>query len=322
MSDIEYILPKKFGINLPAVIAIFKGSHLQSIGGCRYAEYESLEKMKMNAAELARSMNKKIAILGLPYNGAKSILLKEPWQNEKTLFKEFGKFVNHLEGRYITGCDVGTTPWHMNIVQSMTSYVSGIPENKTFDEMSYMTAKGCVFSIVSSMQRIGINSFRGLHIVVVGLGKVGSYITKMLLDEGVIVFGFDIQKSKLESIKNKNFRPLKDYEEIFSRHFDVIMPCALGGAITREFIDKINTTLICGAANNQLESEDIMNLLNQRRINYVPDYIANCGGVFLAINKVNGKKNLTSLEGSLRKIIEHEINKIHFFQNSNYPSYY
>lgn len=312
MSDIDYIFPQQFGINLPAVIAIFKGSHLQSIGGCRYAEYESLDQMKMDAAELARSMNKKISILGLPYNGAKSIILKKHGQNEKTLFKEFGKFINHLRGRYITGCDVGTTPRHMNIVKSMTSYVSGIPENETFDEMSYMTAKGCVFSIDASMKRIGVNSLQGLHIVVLGLGKVGLYLTKMLLDEGVIVFGFDTQKSKVDSIENKNFRPLKYYEEIFTRYFDIIMPCALGGAITRDFVVKADVTLICGSANNQLESDDIMKLLNQRRINYVPDYIANCGGVFLAINKINGGKNLTSIELSLRKIIENKINKMQF----------
>lgn len=315
MSDIDYIFPQDFGRSLSAVIAIFKGPHPQSIGGCRYTEYSSLNQMKLNAADLARSMDKKISILGFPYNGAKSVILKKPGQNEEALFKEFGKFINHLRGRYITGCDVGTTPWHMNIVQSTTSYVSGIPENESFDEMSYMTAKGCVFSIYFSMRCLGVNSLRGLHIVVLGLGKVGLYLTKILLDEGAVVFGFDIKKSKIDFIKNNNFKRLNYYEEIFSRCFDIIMPCAFGGTITRDFVVKIDVKLICGAANNQLESDDIAKLINQKKINYVPDYVANCGGVFLAINKLNGEKNLISIESSLRKIIEKEINKMDFFQS-------
>jgi glutamate dehydrogenase/leucine dehydrogenase len=52
---------------------------------------------------------------------------------------------------------------------------------------------------------------------------------------------------------------------------DYFVPCSSGPAVTRNNASYIKASVICGAANNQLESDDLAELLHGRGIIYVPD---------------------------------------------------
>jgi glutamate dehydrogenase/leucine dehydrogenase len=56
-------------------------------------------------------------------------------------------------------------------------------------------------------------------------------------------------------------------------------PCALGGILTEETIASLRAKIVCGGANNQLAKGDHAGLLAARGCLYVPDYLANAGGV-------------------------------------------
>jgi leucine dehydrogenase len=59
----------------------------------------------------------------------------------------------------------------------------------------------------------------------------------------------------------------------------VLAPCALGGVLDEETVPRVRARAIAGAANNQLAHEAVGELLAARGILWVPDYVANAGGV-------------------------------------------
>ena len=61
---------------------------------------------------------------------------------------------------------------------------------------------------------------------------------------------------------------------------DIYAPCALGATVNDNTIAKMNCSIIAGAANNQLEDENIHGLtLMKNDVLYAPDYLINAGGV-------------------------------------------
>jgi leucine dehydrogenase len=50
--------------------------------------------------------------------------------------------------------------------------------------------------------------------------------------------------------------------------------------------------LVCGAANNQLATPDVAALLVDRGITYVPDYVANAGGIINVSAEYLGESSL------------------------------
>jgi leucine dehydrogenase len=59
----------------------------------------------------------------------------------------------------------------------------------------------------------------------------------------------------------------------------VLAPCALGGVIDADTIDRLRCAIVCGAANNVLADESLAADLSRRGIVYAPDFIANAGGL-------------------------------------------
>jgi leucine dehydrogenase len=60
---------------------------------------------------------------------------------------------------------------------------------------------------------------------------------------------------------------------------DVLVPCALGGVLDHESVPQLQAPTIAGAANNQLASADVADLLRERGILWAPDFVANAGGI-------------------------------------------
>jgi glutamate dehydrogenase/leucine dehydrogenase len=60
---------------------------------------------------------------------------------------------------------------------------------------------------------------------------------------------------------------------------DIFSPCALGGVLDADSIARLDVAVVCGAANNQLAAPGVDARLRARGVWYVPDYVANAGGV-------------------------------------------
>jgi glutamate dehydrogenase/leucine dehydrogenase len=72
-------------------------------------------------------------------------------------------------------------------------------------------------------------------------------------------------------------------EEIISADVDILIPAALGGVLTTRVVRDLRCRAVVGPANNQLDTPEVAELLHQRGIIWVPDYVASAGGVINAI---------------------------------------
>jgi valine dehydrogenase (NAD+) len=69
---------------------------------------------------------------------------------------------------------------------------------------------------------------------------------------------------------------------------DIYSPNALGHALTPEVARTLRVAAVCGAANNQLATPEVGEMLAERGILYAPDYLVNCGGVVQAAEEIGG----------------------------------
>ena len=79
-----------------------------------------------------------------------------------------------------------------------------------------------------------------------------------------------------------------DADALVRSDIDVYAPCALGGAISDDVVEVLETRVICGAANNQLAHPGIEKVLEERGILYAPDYCVNSGGLIQVADELEG----------------------------------
>ncbi len=60
---------------------------------------------------------------------------------------------------------------------------------------------------------------------------------------------------------------------------DVLAPCAAGGLIDEAIARSLQAHVVAGAANNPLTGREVARTLMARGTLYVPDFLANCGGL-------------------------------------------
>lgn len=98
-----------------------------------------------DALRLAKGMTYKSAISGLPYGGGKAVILGPPDQRKhELLFRALGRYIESLQGRYITGMDLGTSVADMDWIRLETTYVTDTTGSlgATGDLTAAMTAYG------------------------------------------------------------------------------------------------------------------------------------------------------------------------------------
>jgi leucine dehydrogenase len=77
-------------------------------------------------------------------------------------------------------------------------------------------------------------------------------------------------------------------EELLESEVDVLVPCALGGAIDASTVATLRCRVVAGAANNQLATREIADKLRRREILWAPDFIANAGGLISVASEIDG----------------------------------
>ncbi len=278
---------------LKAIIAIHNTTLGPALGGTRLWNYISHEEAIIDALRLSRGMTYKAAISGLNLGGGKAVIIGDALKiKSEGLWRRYGRFVNSLNGKYITAEDVNTNTRDMEFIGMETKSVTGLPEYMGGSgDPSPMTAYGVYNGIKAAAKKVwGSDSLSGKKVLVQGAGNVGQYLIGHLTDEGAKVYVCDINESKLKAAKDKY--PAIEVipnENIFDRHIDIYAPCALGASVNTESIEKMKCAIIAGAANNQLADENIHGaMLVKKGIVYVPDFLINAGGIINISCEVDG----------------------------------
>ncbi|WP_323721625.1 Glu/Leu/Phe/Val dehydrogenase [Acetomicrobium sp.] len=264
---------------LRAIIAIHDTTLGPALGGCRMWTYSSEDEAIEDALRLARGMTYKNAAAGLNLGGAKAVVIGDPRKDKsEALFRALGRYVETLGGRYITAEDVGTTIEDMEYIRMETKYVAGLGEGS--GDPSPITALGVFHGIRAACKEVfGTDDVAGRKVAIQGIGNVGYNLAKYLKKAGAELIVTDIFEDNVnKAVKELGAKAVKP-DEIIGVECDIFSPCALGAIINDETIDKLKCKAVAGSANNQLKEDRHGDMLEQKGILYVPDYIINAGGV-------------------------------------------
>jgi leucine dehydrogenase len=264
---------------LSAIIALHSTALGPAFGGCRMWPYRDDARALTDALRLSRGMTYKAAICELPYGGGKSVILGDP-RRDKTpaLLRAMGRAVESLRGRYIIADDVGTTLDDLAVMRQETAHTAAA--TAAAKAPLPVTAYG-VFNALGAATRhyFGQADFKGLAVAVQGLGNVGFPLCRFLREKGARLVVTDMDPARVERAASELGAEAVDVEAIYDAPADIFAPCALGGVLDDATIPRLKVKLVCGGANNQLLEPRHDGLLAERGIGYVPDYLANAGGV-------------------------------------------
>lgn len=276
---------------LKAIIAIHDTTLGPALGGTRMWNYETEEEAFEDVLRLSRGMTYKNAAAGLNLGGGKAVIIGDARKDKNPeMFRAFGRYIQGLNGRYITAEDVGTTVEDMDTIHDETDYVTGIsPAFGASGNPSPVTAYGVYVGMKAAAKAgLGSEDLAGKTIAVQGVGNVSYHLCKYLHKDGAQLIVTDIHKPSVERAIAEFGAKAVEPDEIYSVDCDIFAPCALGGIINDETLKTIKASVIAGAANNQLKEEAHGVKLQEMGIAYAPDYVINAGGVINVADELNG----------------------------------
>jgi ferredoxin/flavodoxin---NADP+ reductase len=267
---------------LLAVIAIHSTALGPAMGGVRRRTYTDFDDAVADALRLSAAMTLKSSAAGLPFGGGKSVIVDARAEAADAVLDSFAEAVERLDGRYIVAEDIGTTPRDMDRIAARTRWVAGrSAANGGNGDPSPSTAS-TVFGAMraAAEDRWQSDELAGRVVGVLGVGKVGDALARLAARAGARLVLADTVLGRAERLADK----LPDAlalapDELLGRPLDVLAPCATGCLLTPELADQLDVEIVCGAANNILRDDGIAERLAERGILYLPDFIANAGGI-------------------------------------------
>jgi leucine dehydrogenase len=305
---------------LKAIIAIHDTTLGPALGGTRVWDYDTEEEALNDVLRLAKGMTYKSAAAGLNLGGGKAVIIGDPKEiKSEELWRAYGRFVQSLNGRYITAEDVNTTVDDMHIVAEETNYVTGLPS--TSGDPSPVTALGVFHGIRASANEFyGSDDLSGKVVAVQGVGHVGYHVVKHLKEAGADVVVTDIKQKNIDKVVEDFGVKVVEPGKIYSVNCDIFAPCALGAVINDDTIPQLKCDIVAGAANNVLEEERHGEELEEKGILYAPDYVINAGGVINVYDELIGYDRERALERA--KNIYNNMKKVYkISKRDDIPTY-
>jgi leucine dehydrogenase len=271
---------------LYTIVAIHSLARGPALGGCRMWTYDEPLTAMRDALRLARGMTFKAAVADLALGGGKGVIMlrtdegRPSEERRRAALQDFADTVELLDGRYITAEDVGTSEEDMTLISETTRHVVGLSEEHggSGDPSPY-TALGVEVSIRTACERVwGTDSLDGRSVSVIGLGHVGGILARSLAAAGADLVLSDINPDK-RALADELGADWTDPASGLTANVDVVAPCALGGVLNHETIPVLRCKVVAGAANNQLATDAMAELVAERGILWVPDFVANAGGL-------------------------------------------
>jgi glutamate dehydrogenase (NAD(P)+) len=294
-------------------LAMFHGYRVQHNGvrgpykgGIRYHHEVDLNEVR----SLAALMTWKTAIVDLPFGGAKGGVACDPARMSprelQALTRGFTQKIDMALGVYrdIPAPDAGTNAqtmaWIMDEYGKKHGYTPAIVTGKPVNLGGSLgreeaTGRGVTIIVQEACKVYGIDLKRAT-VAIQGFGNVGSWTAMLLHELGVKIVavsdvhggvfdehGLDIRKlsehcKKSGGVAGFTSARAVDNEELLALDVDVLIPAAMGGAITRRNVDQVRAKLVVEAANSPV-TPFADERLHARGVHVVPDILANAGGV-------------------------------------------
>lgn len=279
-------------------------------GGVRYDAGVTLPEVMA----LAGWMTVKNAAVNLPFGGAKGGIRVDPKRLSRKelerLTRRYTSEIRFLIGpdRDIPAPDVNTDAqimaWMMdtcavNTGTSATGMVTGKPI-ALGGSLGRVEATGRGVHVIGRemARRTGLQ-LSGARIAVQGVGNVGAVAARLFAESGARIVALQdrgasianpagiildaalAHKASTGSLRNCPGAETIDAEAFWDVESDVLVPAALEGAITAERAARLRTRMVLEGANGPTTPSGDR-VLTERRIDVVPDVIANAGGVIVS----------------------------------------
>jgi glutamate dehydrogenase (NAD(P)+) len=292
------------GAALKAIVVVDNTACGAAIGGVRMAPDVSVAE----CFRLARAMTWKNAASGLPHGGAKSVIFGDPRMAlaaKEQVIRAFADAIRDI-GDYIPGPDMGTDEHCMAWIKDETGRAVGLPRvvgGIPLDEIG-ATGFGLAASVDIASEFIGLD-LKGARVAVQGFGAVGKHAARFLAEKGAILVaasdtggtladpaGLDV--GALIALKEAG-RALREYDKgsklaadaILDIDCDIWIPAARPDVVRADNVSRLRTRLMPQGANIPCTRE-AEQLLHERCVLVVPDFIANAGGVICASIEYRG----------------------------------
>lgn len=271
-----------------AVIAVHSTALGTAIGGTRLWRYDSREEALTDVLRLARGMTYKNALAGLDAGGGKAVILApQTIVDRAALFRAHGRFVAAFGGAFSTGEDVGTGPEDMGWIAEETPHVGGLAHG--LGDPSPHTARGVFRAMqAATLHGWGTTGLDGLSVAVQGCGNVGRHLAGLIRQARADLVVADVDPARAERVAAELGAEVVDPDGIYDEPEFVFAPCALGGVLNDATIPRLFARVVCGGANNQLLEPRHGAMLAGQGVLYVPDYLANAGGVIAGVGYMRG----------------------------------
>jgi len=312
--EIGFELPLKRDDGTMSLFKGFRVQHDQSRGpfkgGLRFHPEVDLD----HFIALATLMTWKCALLDLPFGGAKGGVDCDPGElsarEMETLVKRLVERIAMFIGpdRDIPAPDMGTGPremaWIVDAYALQHGFTPGVVTGKPLELGGSLgrveaTGRGVAQITALAAEREGLE-LESCRVAVQGFGNVGAHAAKFLAERGAQIVavsdasgachapdGLDIDRLfeqvhggdrpiPLEKIETGGKRI--DKGELLGLEVDILIPAAIGHAITADNVDQVRAGLLVEAANLPVDcAADAA--LRERGVTVVPDILANAGGV-------------------------------------------
>jgi leucine dehydrogenase len=175
----------------------------------------------------------------------------------------------------------------MAVIAEATRHVCGLPRRLGgCGDPGPFTALGLRLAIRQASRERGLDPDR-LRVAVQGAGSVGGELVRLLAADGAELIVADPCESVLRELPES--ARVVPPAAILDDPCDVISPCGPPFVIDAARAATLRCAIVCGGANNPLADATVAPLLAQRGILYVPDFLANAGGlIHLAVAREGG----------------------------------
>jgi glutamate dehydrogenase (NAD(P)+) len=277
---------------LEAVIVIDHELFPVSAGGTRMLADVDVDEV----ARLARAMTWKFAVCRVRYGGAKAGIRFGGGDREAVL-AAYHRALAPYHDVFLTGPDMGTQP-----ADFVTADMNELPlwaqshDGLGMDDLA--TGHGVKAAAEAALAEVG-RRLEGATVAIEGFGKVGAGTARACVRAGARVVGistvhglladpsgldvdrlFELRERHGDLLVAHGGTPARPREDLFALDVDVLVPGARPDSITAAVAENARCSVVAPGANVPY-AEGAVEVLHDRGIVAVPDFISNSGGVHL-----------------------------------------
>lgn len=305
-------------VDLKAVLVVDNVARGPAIGGVRMAPDVSTDE----CFRLARAMTMKNAAADLPHGGGKVVLYGDPRMphtQKEQLFRALASALR-TEESYIFGPDMGTNEECMAWIRDEIGRVVALPRELGGIPLDEIGATGWGLAHAAEVAARFCNfELTGARLAIQGFGAVGKHAARFLTQKGAMLIAASDSGGMIRNHAGLNVdeliqfkmtgKSVADYpngerldrDALIDVECDIWIPAARPDVINEDNVHRLKTRLMVQGANIPI-THAAETMLSKKGILYVPDFIANAGGVICAAMEYHGANEGTALASIEEKI--------------------